>query len=162
LVAALSLMLAVFSTADRACAEDVGGEAMQLEVFINDVPSQLIGAFIMLDDKRMGSLQHELEELGLNPRGHSEPDKLMILDDLKGLSYRYEESTQRIYITASPEMRIVKKYDLLNRTRPDLPIQSGWGAVLNYDLFSSATSGQTAHWLAFSGASGTFDARAFS
>jgi len=156
-------VLAVACTADRARAEDAG-DAVQLEVFINDVPTQLIGAFVLLDDKRIAARQHELEDLGLNPNGHSESDKLVILDDLKGLSYRYEESTQRIYITASSEMRVTKKYDLSlsNRTRTDLPIQSAWGAVLNYDLFSAATSGQNARWLAFSGASATLDARAFS
>src|SRR5206468_6095047 len=103
------------------------------------------------------SRQHELEEIGLNPKGHSEPDKLVTLDELPGVSYRYEESTQRIYITASDEMRISKEYDLSNRTKTDLPIQSAYGAVLNYDLFSSAAGGQQKQLLAFSGASATFD-----
>ena len=158
LLAALSLALVLACTAGRARAE----EALQLEVFVNDQPTELVGAFVMLDDKRIAARQHELEEVGLNPKGHSEPDKLVVLDELAGVSYRYEESTQRIYITAPDEMRISKDYDFSNRTKTDLPIQSGWGAVLNYDLFSSATSGQQKQWLAFSGASGTFDARAFS
>jgi outer membrane usher protein len=154
-------MLVVVLTADRARAEDAG-DPVQLEVFINDVPTQLIGAFVLLDDKRIASRQHELQDLGLNPKGHAEPDKLVILDDLAGVSYRYQESSQRIYITAPDDMRVTKKYDLSNRTKTDLPIQSGYGAVLNYDLFSSATSGQQKQLLAFSGASGTFDARFFS
>jgi outer membrane usher protein len=159
LLAALSLMLvlAIGGTADLARAE----EALQLEVYINEVPTQLIGAFVMLDDKHIASRQHELEEMGLNPKGRGEPDKLVTLDDLAGLSYRYDEPTQRIYITAPDDMRIAKEYDVSNRTRMDLPIQSAYGAVLNYDLFSSATRGQAKQWLAFSGASGTFDARFF-
>jgi outer membrane usher protein len=152
-------MLAVACTADRARAEDAG-DPVQLEAFINDVPTQLIGAFVLLDDKRIAARQRELEELGLNPNGRSEPDKLVILDNLAGLSYRYEESTQRIYIKAPDEMRIAKEYNLANRSRTDLPIQSGYGAVLNYDLYSSATSGEK-QWMAFSGASGTFDGRIF-
>src|SRR5262245_54783303 len=153
-------MLAVTSTAERARADEVG-DPMQLEVFINDVPTNLIGAFVLLDDKRIAARQHELEELSLNPRGHSDPDKLVILDNLAGVSYRYEEATQRIYVTAPDDMRITKEYNLSNRSRTSLPIQSGYGAVLNYDLFSSATSGQQKQWLAFSGASATFDGRIF-
>jgi outer membrane usher protein len=153
-------MLAVAWTADRARA-DAAGDPMQLEVFIDDVPTQLIGAFVLLDDKRIAARQHELEELGLNPKGHADPDKLVILDNLAGVSYRYEEATQRIYIKAPDDMRITKQYDLSNRSRTNLPIQSGYGAVLNYDLFSSATSGQQKQWLAFSGASANFDGRIF-
>jgi outer membrane usher protein len=152
------LVLAIGGTAEMARAE----ESLQLEVYINEVPAQLIGAFVMLDDKHIASRQHELEDMGLNPKGHGEPDKLVKLDDLAGLSYRYDESTQRIYITAPDSMRISKDYDLSNRTPTSLPIQSAYGAVLNYDLFSSATGGgQTKQWLAFSGASATFDARFF-
>jgi len=150
-------MLAVGGMAGPARAE----ESLQLEVFINEVPTQLIGAFVMLDDKRIASRQHELEEIGLNPKGHGDPDKLVTLDDLAGVTYRYDESTQRINITAPDSMRVSKEYDLSNRTRMDLPIASAWGAVLNYDLFSSAAHGQQKQWLAFSGASGTFDARFF-
>ncbi len=150
-------MLAVGGMAGTARAE----ESLQLEVFINEVPTQLIGAFVLLDDKRIASRQHELEDIGLNPKGRGEPDKLVTLDDLAGVSYRYDESTQRIHITAPDDMRISKEYDLSNRTRTDLPIQSAYGAVLNYDLFSSAAGGQQRQWLAFSGASGTFDARFF-
>jgi outer membrane usher protein len=160
LLAVFALMLAVAWTADRARAED-GGDPVQLEAFINDVPTQLIGAFVLLDDKRIAARQHELAELGLNPKDRSEPDKLVILDSLTGVSYRYEEATQRIYIKAPDDMRITKEYDLSNRSRTNLPIQSGYGAVLNYDLFSSATSGQQKQWFAFSGASGTFDGRIF-
>ena len=153
------LVLAIGGTTDLARAE----ESLQLEVYINEVPTQLIGAFVMLDDKHIASRQHELEDMGLNPKGHGEPDKLVTLDDLAGVSYRYDESTQRIYITAPDNMRISKQYDLSNRTPTNLPIQSAYGAVLNYDLFSSATGGgqQQKQWLAFSGASGTFDARFF-
>lgn len=152
-------MLAVAWTADRARAEDAG-DPVQLEAFINDVPTQLIGAFVLLDDKRIAARQRELEELGLNPNGRSEPDKLVILDNLAGLSYRYEEATQRIYIKAPDEMRIANEYNLANGSRTNLPIQSGYGAVLNYDLYSSATSGQK-QWMAFSGASGSLDGRIF-
>jgi len=151
-------MLAVGCTLEQAHAE----EALQLEVYINEIPTQLIGAFVMVGDTRIAARQHELEELGLNPKGHGEPDKLVALDGLAGVSYRYDQAMQRIYITAPDDMRIAKQYDLSNRTATDLPVQSAYGAVLNYDLFSSATGGQQKEWLAFSGASGTFDARFFS
>ena len=160
LLGALALTLAVISTAARAGAEE-GGEPLQLDVAINGVSTQLIGAFVLLDDKRIAARQHELEDLGLNPKGHAQPDKLVILDDLKGVSYQYDESTQRLLVTAPPDMIVTKRYDLSSRGRTDLPIQSAYGAVLNYDLFSSAANGQKQSF-AFSGASGTFDGRIFS
>src|SRR5262249_15127128 len=160
LLAALSLALAVVGTAGQARA-DTMGDPIQLEVFVNEQPKDLIGSFLLLDDKRIAARQHELEEIGLNPKGHLEPDKLVILDDLAGVAYRYDEATQRIYITAPDSMLVIKQYDVSNRTPLNLPIQSDYGAVLNYDLFSSATSGQK-QWLAFSGATCTFDARMFS
>jgi len=169
----LALALVLGCTAGRAGAQVVaqvaaGGaapaataadEPMQLEVILNRNPTQLIGAFVMRADKRMASRRAELEELGINPPGHDAPDTLIVLDDLPGLAYRYDEATQRIEITAPRELLLTKRYDLSHRVRSDVPVQSGWGAVLNYDLLAS--SGSSSSWLSFNGASATFDGRVF-
>jgi len=133
---------------------------MQLEVIVNGHPTQLIGAFVLRPDKRIASRRSELEELGINPPGHDAPDTLIVLDDLPGLAYRYDEATQRIEITAPRDLLVTKRYDLSRRTRPDTPILSGWGAVLNYDLLASSGGGNSS-WYAFNGASATFDGRVF-
>ena len=160
LLAALTLMLALAFTAGRVGAEEVGRQ-LQLEVVVNGTPTQLIGAFVMLEDRRIAVRRQELEEIGLNPQGYASPDKLIVLDDLSGLSYRYEEAAQRISITAPDKLLATKKYEASNGPQKALAVQTDYGAVLNYTLFSSAASNQNAQLFAFSGASATLDGRAF-
>ena len=160
LVAVLTLMLAGGFTAGRAGAEDAGSP-MQLEVVLNGNPTQLIGAFLQLDDKRIAARAQELKDVGVNPRERGESDNLVVLDDLPGLTYQYEESSQRISITAPDELLVTMEYDLSNRPEKVVPAPSGFGGVLNYNLFTSANSGQGSKFMAFSGASLTLDGRVF-
>jgi outer membrane usher protein len=161
-------------------AEDAG-RPMQLEVILNGTPTKLIGSFTMLDGNRLAATRQELLELGLNPRGYASPADVIVLDQVFGLSYKYEESTQQVLITAPEEQLAVKEYNL--RSAPELaPVQSDWGGVVNYNVFASGVSkadGQpiaiqgvpitingiptrfTGAPMAFNGASGTFDARLF-
>src|SRR5882672_7368245 len=154
------LMLALGFTAGRVAAEEVGRQ-LQLEVIVKGSPTKLIGAFVMLEDRHIAVRRQELEEIGLNPRGYASPDSLIVLDDLPGLSYRYEEETQRISITAPEKLLATKEYSASDNPQKTLAVQSDYGAVLNYTLFSSAASNTNAQLLAFSGASATLDGRAF-
>src|SRR5690349_4648798 len=135
---------------------------MQLEVILNGNPTQLIGSFVMRPDRRLAARLQELEELGLKPRDPAKFDSLVVLDDLSGLSYVYEESTQQVCITAPPDLLVRRDYDMSRRAPASVPVQSGYGAVLNYDLFGSGGNGQNSKSLSFSGATATFDGRVFS
>ena len=105
-------------------AEDAG-RPMQLEVVLNGNPTKLIGSFSMLDGNRLAATRQELQELGLDPRGYTSPDQVVVLDEVFGVSYRYEEATQRVLITAPEEQLAVKEYNL--RSAPELtPVQSDW------------------------------------
>ncbi|MEA2876177.1 MAG: outer rane usher protein [Hyphomicrobiales bacterium] len=161
-------------------AEDAG-RAMQLEVILNGTPTKLIGAFTMLEGNRLAATRQELLELGLNPRGYASPGDLVVLDQVFGLSHKYDETTQRILITAPEEQLAVKEYNL--RTAAELtPAQSDWGGIVNYNFFASGVSNVdgrpiaingvplaingiptkfTGAPMAFNGASATFDARVF-
>ncbi len=161
-------------------AEDAG-RPMQLEVILNGTPTKLIGAFTMLEGNRLAATRQELLELGLNPRGYASPGDLVVLDQVFGLSYKYDEATQRILITAPEEQLAVKEYNL--RTAAELtPAQSDWGGIVNYNFFASGVSNVdgrpiaingvplaingiptkfTGAPMAFNGASATFDARVF-
>jgi len=154
---------------------------MQLEVILNGTPTKLIGSFTMLEGNRLAATRQELLELGLNPRGYASPGDVIVLDRVYGLSYKYEESTQQISITAPEEQLAVKEYNL--RTAAELtPAKSDWGGVVNYNVFGSGVSnvdGQPVTIkglpisingvptkfigapMAFNGASATFDARVF-
>jgi outer membrane usher protein len=161
-------------------AEDAG-RPMQLEVILNGTPTKLIGTFTMLEGNRLAATRQELLELGLNPRGYASPGDLVVLDQVFGLSYKYEEATQRILMTAPEEQLAVKEYNL--RTAAELtPAQSDWGGIVNYNLFTSGMSNVDGRPIAingvplaingiptkfigapmaFNGASATFDARVF-
>ena len=154
------LMLALGFTAGRVGAQEVGRQ-LQLEVVVNGSPTKLIGAFILLEDHRIAVRRQELEEIGLNPRGYASPDKLIVLDDLPGLSYRYEEATQRISITAPEKLLGTKEYSAADSPKKTLAVQTDYGAVLNYTLFSSAASNPNAQLFAFNAASATLDGRVF-
>ena len=153
-------MAALGFTAGRVGAQEVGKQ-MQLEVVVNGSPTQLIGSFTLLDDGRIAVKRAELEEIGLNPRGYASPDKQIVLDDLPGLSYRYEEAAQRISITVPDDLRTTKEYVVSNSPQKALAVQSDYGGVLNYSLFSSAASNPNTRLSALNGGSATLDGRAF-
>jgi len=153
-------VLALVATAARARADD-GGRPLQLEVILNGNPTKLIGAFVMFDDARIAARRQELHELGINPRGHAVSDDLIVLNDLFGLSCRYEEATQRIFITAPEELLVTKEYDLSDRPPTAAPAPTDYGAVFNYSLFGSSAHRGDAHPLTFEGASASFDGRTF-
>src|SRR3974390_152433 len=160
LLAVLTLTLALGLTAGRVSAQE-DARPLQLEVTINGSETHLIGSFMLLGSGRIAVRRAELIEIGLNPRGYASPDKLIILDDLAGLSYKYDEAAQRILIKAPDELLIRKDYDASNRTSDAIPAKSDYGAVLNYNLFGASASQPNVQLFAFNGASATLDARAF-
>jgi outer membrane usher protein len=160
LFAVLALALVLGFTAGRAQADEAG-QQMQLEVVLNGNPTQLIGAFVMLNNGRIGARRQELEDIGIAPRGYASPDKLVILDDVFGLSYRYEEATQRIAITAPEEVLVTKEYNISRKPPAPELAKTDYGAVLNYNLFASGASNADTRAVAFSGASATLDGRVF-
>jgi len=177
-LAALLFAFVLSCAAMPARAQDAG-RPMQLEVVLNGNPTKLIGSFSMLDGNRLAATRQELRELGLDPRDSAAPDQVVVLDEMFGVSYRYEEATQRVLITAPEEQLAIKEYSL--RSVPELtPAQSDWGGVVNYNLYTSSVSNVggrpitingmpinglptkfTGAPIAFNGASATFDARVF-
>ena len=103
----------------------------------------------------------ELEEVGLKPRGYASPDTLIVLDDLVGLSYRYDESKQQLFITVVDELRAAKTIDGSAPPKGEIAVRTDYGGVLNYTLYSAGTAQWTPQSLAFNGSSASLDARAF-
>ena len=159
LLAAFAVMFAVACTAGRVDAQEAGRK-MQLEVIVNGTPTQLIGSFVLRDNGQVAAKRAELEEIGLDPRGYATPDTIILLNNLPGLSYRYEEASQRIFITAPDELRTTKEYIVSNRPQENITVQSDYGAVLNYFLFTSGASSPDTRF-ALNGGSATLDARVF-
>ena len=160
LQAVLALTVALALTAGPVGAGEVG-QQLHLEVIVNGNPTNLIGSFTMLGDRRIAAQRAELKEIGLEPRQYRSPSDLIILDDVVGLSYVYDEAAQRISITAPEELRAVKDYDATPGTQHKIPVQTDYGAVLNYNLFAASGLQTEGQYLAFNGGSTTLDARAF-
>jgi outer membrane usher protein len=135
---------ALASTSGRAISAAADVCQLQLEVFINQTPTHLIGAFDLIQGRKIAAKRAELEEIGLKPRGYASPDELIVLDELVGLSYRYDEATQQIYISVGDELRMRRELDAAGQSKEQLAARTDYGAVLNYDLYAATTSGQWA------------------
>lgn len=111
-------------------------QELQLEVFINDVSTGLLGAFEQARDGHLSAKAGELKELGLRPPKGKGADDLINLNDLAGVSYHVVSETQMVYIEATDAARLPKIIDA-NPTEKPQPATASTGAVLNYSLFSS-------------------------
>jgi outer membrane usher protein len=134
---------------------------LQLEVFINDIPANTIGSFVLFPDNRIGTTRNELEEIGLRISARF-PQDIVMLDDIPRLKYQYEERTQKIRITIDDAYRQGRVFDLSEAGGRFVRAQGGWGAVLNYDLLSTSGSLRDLRPSTFSGSSLALEGRAFS
>jgi outer membrane usher protein len=153
-VLALGLLSARATAAGDVC-------QLQLEVFINQAPTHLIGSFTMVAGGKIAVSRAEMEEIGLKPRGYASPDATIVLDELVGLSYRYDETKQQLFITVIDELRTAKTLAGSAAPKDDIAVRTDYGGVLNYTLYSAGTGEWAPRSLAFNGSSATLDARAF-
>lgn len=134
---------------------------LQLEVYVNGQPTNLIGSFAKRADTRFQTTAAELVALGLKaPQGRRDQD-LVILDEISGLRSVYDPTLQRLYIEVGDTGRTTNTYDASASPEAHMDVQSGKGAVLNYTLFGSAGSRADAGFLAIDGASASLDGRIF-
>ena len=126
-----------------------------LQVFINGHDTGKIAEFT----QRGGTLfikPDELDDLGFRlPAGPVSADGLLPLRSLPGLQYRLDQMTQTLQVTAPND---VLKPELLlagATATPQIPIESGTGATLNYDVVGTSSAGQNQ-------LAGQFDLRGFS
>lgn len=134
---------------------------LQLEVFINGVPTNQIGSFVRLDDGRIGADPAELGDLGLKPNGGSQSRDIIFLDELPSASYRYEERLQQLFIQIDNSQRVSRAYNASDSSI-SLSAQTGLGAVLNYSLLLSSSNLTDRRPGIFNGDSLSLDARGFS
>lgn len=151
-------MLIAFLSGPRAqpqaaSAGSAGDQMLLLDVQINGQPSGKIGQFVLRADSLL--ITHdELHDLGIrgsnvlvshaatSPGAHL--DDLVALTDLPGLSWRLDQKTQTVYITATNDCLLSSVLDEHERkigpARPE--IQSGSGLTLNYDVSGTASGRQ--------------------
>jgi outer membrane usher protein len=157
LIAALALVSFVLPAKHAKAAQ---GIALQLEVILNDVPTNLVASFIQLPDNRIGACAAELIEIGIKISGASSDNHPILLDDIPGVAYRYDEPGQKIFVRAGDKGLVTRVYNVYGRPKVIAPVPTDFGAVFNYTLFASSTAFPKS-MLTFSGASASIDARAF-
>jgi outer membrane usher protein len=110
-----------------------GGDALYLDVVLNGSETRKLALFAHVgDDLEAGA--DTLRRLGLRvPDGETR----VRLGTLAGVTYRYDESRQRIAITAAGDA-VDQAYNVLNAPPAEIPRPSAsMGMLLNYDLYGA-------------------------
>ncbi len=131
---------------------------LQLDVVINGVPSQMIGSFVLFDDRRIGATANELRDVGLDIGPRRSPEDIVRLDDIPGVTYEYDEPKQAIRIAAPDALRKGQSFDV-GGAKESPRARSDWGVLLNYDLLGVSDQAALYRSLALPDASLTFDGR---
>jgi outer membrane usher protein len=115
------------------------GNQLQLEVYVNELPINLIGSFVQLSDRRMAARPTDLADIGIKLADSAAGSEFLVLDDIPGITYRYDEPGQRIFLKVGDGQLVPKHYDI--RGTPSIaPARADFGAVTNYSLFASSTA----------------------
>ena len=135
---------------------------LQLEVLINDQPTQKIIGFTDLGGGRFAAMRRELEEIGIRAPGGGAPEQLIELSMIANLSYRYDAPAQRIEISVSDGSRIRKVYDAKDTIGERDAARADYGAVLNYSIFAAGNAETSKLDVPdFSGVNSSLDGRVF-
>jgi outer membrane usher protein len=136
-------------------------EQLQLEVILNDAPTRLIGSFSTSDGEHISATRQELKDLGVAAPGGGTPTDVIGLDNIEGLSYRYDVAKQQVSIFVNDKLRAPKVYNVGPSAPALADVRSGYGAVLNYNLFA-ASNAFGPDGFGLNGVSASLDGRAFS
>ncbi len=119
--------------------DKVPGHTAYLEVMVNGESTGSVARFADRDGTLLTPAD-ELRDLGLRADpALADAQGMIALDQLPGVSYRYEPSMQRVYLTVDDSLRIPTQLGSRSRTRP--PVTSGRGFVLNYDAYAQPDTG---------------------
>jgi len=131
--------------------------ALLLEVQLNGYPTGKIAEFTLRGGALL-SKPEELRDLGLRLPANARDvavDGLIPVAALPGVTWHLEQTTQMIYITASVSSLNATVVKTGRESGNDLKVETGKGALLNYDIVDTLVGMQN-------GVSGSFDAKAFS
>jgi outer membrane usher protein len=159
-----SLAITVFAMvglwAGIAAAATEGGQPLQLDILINGDKTGLLGSFLQLPDGTIAARRAELTEAGVKIPGAGQPDDLVVLKELLGDTFKYDEPSQSISFDLTDNQRVARTFDAM-ASSPQIPVSTSWGSVLNYTLFGSETAGLDTRKAGFSGGSASLEARMF-
>lgn len=113
---------------------------LHLEVYVNGQSTHLIAAFKQHEDGRFSTTLSELKDLRLKPTGARPDGDLVYLDDISGLSYKYDEATQVLHVTTGNANREAKNYSAIKKKEKLVSASSDLGLVFNYAVNATGTN----------------------
>ncbi len=134
---------------------------LQLEVSINGQPTRLIGAFALDTQNQLSATREELKVLGLIVPGTGPPEEAILLREIEGLTYRYDDIKQAVHIAVPETLRLARNYSaqpLPGEVQPE----SSTGLLLNYTAFSEVSRNFAESISTINGGSLSLEGRAFS
>ncbi len=134
---------------------------LQLEVYVNGYSTQLIAAFERYEDGRFSTALSELQELGLKANGTEPVEGKIFLNDIAGLSFKYDDAKQTLLVETGNANRLAKSYTAGQKQDRLKISKSDFGAVLNYSVNASGSSNLKMTQAGFEGISALLDARSF-
>src|SRR3979490_2422375 len=111
LAAAALAMAGLWAAAAWATTE--GARPLQLDILINGDKVGLLGSFLQLPDGRIAARRSELIEAGVKIPGAGQSDELIVLNELLGDKFKYDEPTQSISFDLTNNERVARAFDAM-------------------------------------------------
>ena len=87
-----------------------------LDVIVNDVKKSLVGNFVRDQNGQIGATAKELEEVGVKPPNPpADPEAIILLNTIPGVTYSYDETRQAISINAPLETLATQNLEVSKR-----------------------------------------------
>ncbi|MCZ7486253.1 fimbrial biogenesis outer membrane usher protein [Agrobacterium rhizogenes] len=141
---------------------------MQLEVYINDVSTELIATFRQNDAGSLLIEPEQLKNIGISPVESAAGDDGWIdVSRLPDVVTRYDESTQSVHFTLPTAARASKVIDASGRSveEEDEDVQDkatgDFGGLVNYTIYGSSGGNKWSDLTDFNGVSALLESRVF-
>jgi outer membrane usher protein len=159
--ALLAVVAATLLYGQAAAASLEGAQPLQLDILINGDKTGLLGSFLQLTNGDIAARRAELIEAGVKVPGTGDPAEVVVLNELLGDKFKYDEPSQSISFELTDNQRVARVFDAMANAAP-MAVSTSWGSVVNYTLFGSETSGLSPRQATFNGGSASLEARMFS
>ncbi|MCZ7465380.1 fimbrial biogenesis outer membrane usher protein [Agrobacterium rhizogenes] len=141
---------------------------LQLEVYINDVSTELIATFRQNDAGSLLIEPEQLKNIGISPVESAAGDDGWIdVSRLPDMVTRYDESTQSVHFTLPTAARASKVIDASGRSaeEEDEDVQDkatgDFGGLVNYTIYGSSGGNKWSDLTDFNGVSALLESRVF-
>src|SRR5258707_15873894 len=111
LAVAIFAMMGLWAGVASAATE--GARPLQLDILINGDKTGLLGSFLQLPNGNIASRRSELIEAGVKVPGSGQPEDVIVLDELLGDKFKYDEPSQSISFDLTDNQRVARTFDAM-------------------------------------------------